>query len=64
MESLKTAPYLQVEENIFCENCGKQLEDDAIFCPECGQKVQVTNEIMKKEEMKKMDENENRDLSG
>lgn len=51
MESLKTAPYLQVEENMFCENCGKQLEDDAIFCPECGQKVQVTKEMMKKEEM-------------
>ncbi|HBG67027.1 MAG TPA: hypothetical protein DIC33_06845, partial [Kandleria vitulina] len=24
---------------MYCTNCGRQIEDDAVFCPFCGQKV-------------------------
>lgn len=27
----------------FCENCGAQLEDNAVFCPNCGAKVGEEN---------------------
>ena len=28
---------------MFCDNCGKEIPDDAKFCPECG--VMVSNEM-------------------
>ena len=27
---------------MFCSNCGKEINDDAIFCSNCGKKV-ITN---------------------
>ena len=24
---------------MFCENCGNQLNDEALFCPKCGQAI-------------------------
>lgn len=47
---------------MFCENCGNQLEDDAIFCPECGQviKEEVTAvKVEKLQEQKVTAESEN-----
>lgn len=28
----------------YCENCGAQLEDDAVFCEECGHKVEKVSQ--------------------
>lgn len=62
MESLKTAPYLQVEENIFCDNCGKQLEDNK---KGISWKVLITvTAVIILLAYLKPDENENRDLAG
>ena len=39
---------------MYCSNCGKELEDDALFCQECGQEVKTTinmkseNRLLKK----------------
>lgn len=24
---------------MYCDNCGNQVEDDAVFCPKCGQQL-------------------------
>lgn len=29
---------------MFCRNCGKQLDDNAIICPQCGVEVNPTNQ--------------------
>ena len=29
---------------MYCENCGKEISDDAKFCPECGAMVQIEPE--------------------
>ncbi len=29
---------------MFCEKCGKEIEDDAVFCPYCGETVSGTTE--------------------
>ncbi len=32
---------------MYCSNCGKELEDDALFCQECGQEVErAPNEVL------------------
>lgn len=33
----------------FCEECGAQLEDDAIFCEECGTPVEEIESIQTSE---------------
>lgn len=30
---------------MFCQNCGKELDDNAAFCGECGAKVEVQNQM-------------------
>lgn len=32
------------ETNLYCKNCGKELEGDALFCENCGTKIQSLNE--------------------
>ena len=27
---------------MFCNNCKKEINDNAKFCPECGEKVKIT----------------------
>lgn len=29
---------------MFCENCGRELEDDVRFCPDCGRQVHVSGQ--------------------
>ena len=26
---------------MYCENCGKEIEDNSVFCPECGMRIKV-----------------------
>ena len=26
---------------MFCKNCGKEINDDALFCPHCGAKTET-----------------------
>lgn len=44
----------------YCQNCGKQLKDEAVFCSGCGQKVHMVSEteaIKESEEIKKVKTN-------
>lgn len=40
---------------MFCEKCGKELDDDAVFCTRCGNRVK--KEEISKEKSKQIDEN-------
>lgn len=48
---------------MFCKQCGKELEEDALFCPECGTEVkkgsEETEDISRNSEEIKSEESEN-----
>ena len=31
---------------MYCTNCGRKIDDNALFCPYCGQKVLNTSQNM------------------
>lgn len=35
--------------NMFCENCGKEIPDNARFCGNCGNQIKKTNNIVTEE---------------
>ena len=35
---------------MYCNNCGKKLDDDAKFCPECGSKIQSAQRVSEEPE--------------
>lgn len=34
---------------MFCENCGKEIPDNARFCGNCGKQIKKTNNIVTEE---------------
>lgn len=40
---------MKVRKNMFCEKCGKQIENDELFCENCGAKVEQETEGTHKE---------------
>lgn len=48
---------------MFCENCGKEIKDDAVFCPFCGNKsenVVVTSDNVVKSNVEELDNKKNK----
>jgi len=36
-------PYEGNKENVYCKNCGKYIDSDAVFCPYCGKEQTMKN---------------------